>query len=66
MDLSMALKFVGICIPFLLATIWALVDCAQRDFADLRTKVIWMVVAGIPFIGFIIYLAFGLRKGKKP
>ena len=53
-------------IPFLLATVWAIVDCAQRDFADLRTKVIWMVVAGIPFVGFLIYLAAGMRQGKKP
>ena len=66
MDLSMALKFIGICIPFLLATVWALVDAAQRDFVDLRTKVIWMAVAAIPFVGFMVYLVFGLGKGKKP
>ena len=66
LDTDTALKFIGICTPFFLATIWAIVDAAQRDFGTLRARVIWIVVAGIPFAGFIVYLIFGLRKGKKP
>ncbi|MBI9084687.1 MAG: PLDc N-terminal domain-containing protein [Desulfobacterales bacterium] len=66
MDWDTALKFIGICIPFFLATIWAMVDAAQRDFGSLRAKVIWMAVAAIPFAGFILYFALGMRKGKKP
>lgn len=66
MDFNTALKFVGICIPFFLATVWAVVDAAQREFGSLGAKVAWMAVAAIPFVGFIIYFAAGLRRGKKP
>ena len=66
MDLDTALKFIGICIPFFLATVGALIHAAQRDFDAFRTKIIWIVVAGVPFVGFIIYFIFGARKGKKP
>ena len=29
-------------------------------------KVVWGIVASIPFIGGIIYFIFGFRKGRKP
>ena len=57
--------FVGLCVPFFLGTIWAVVDVSQRDFGTMGKKAIWWVIASVPFIGFIIYLIFGLRKGKK-
>lgn len=65
MDLKTASTFVAICIPFILLTIWAIVDAAQRDFGAMKTKVIWMGIAAIPFIGCFIYFIFGLRKGEK-
>jgi hypothetical protein len=47
MTLKLLGIFLALCIPFLIATIWAIVDVAQ------------------PFVGFIVYLIFGFRKGKK-
>ena len=57
--------FLGISIPFFLMTIWAIVDVALKDFGTIKKKALWGVIASIPFIGFIIYLIFGFRKGKK-
>ena len=57
---------IGICIPFILLTAWAVVDSALKDFGTLGKKVLWIVVASIPFVGFLIYFIFGRRKGKKP
>ncbi len=63
------LKTVGVIIalaaPFFLLTIWAVTNAAQRDFSTLGQKIVWMLVASIPFIGFFIYFIFGMRKGKK-
>jgi hypothetical protein len=47
-------------------TIWAIVNVAQKDFGTIGKKALWGIIASIPFIGFIIYLIFGFRKGKKP
>jgi hypothetical protein len=64
----MYLKTAGILIllsvPFVLMSIWAIVNAAQKDFSTMRQKVIWIIVASFPFIGFIIYLLFGARRGK--
>ncbi|MCD6225081.1 MAG: PLDc N-terminal domain-containing protein [Deltaproteobacteria bacterium] len=59
------LFFLSLCIPFFFLTIWAVVNAAQKEFGSLKKKVVWMLIASIPFIGFIIYLTFGFRKGKK-
>jgi hypothetical protein len=65
----MTLKLLGIflvlCVPFFIATIWAIVDVAQKDFGTVGQKALWWVVASVPFVGFIIYLVFGFRMGKK-
>ncbi len=58
--------FVGISIVFFLMTICAIVDVALKDFGTIKKKALWGIIASIPFIGFIIYLIFGFRKGKKP
>jgi len=47
-------------------TIWAIVDAAQKDFGTVGKKAFWWLIASIPFVGFIPYLLFGYRKGKKP
>ena len=60
-----AIAFIGISIPFFLMTIWAIVDVALKDFGAVKKKVLWGVIAAIPFIGFIVYLIFGFRKGEK-
>ena len=65
MTIKTLLIILGLCVPFFLLTILALVDLAQREYDPPRKKVIWWVVASIPFVGFIPYLLFGLRQGKK-
>ena len=65
MSLKPAATFLAMCVPFFLATIWAIVDVAQKDFGTTGKKAIWWLIASVPFIGFIIYLIFGFRKGKK-
>ena len=51
---------------FFALTCWAIMDAARKDFGTLGKKALWMLVAAIPFIGFIIYFAIGFRKGRKP
>jgi hypothetical protein len=65
MTLKLLGIFLALCIPFLIATIWAIVDVAQKDFGTQGKKALWWVIASVPFIGFIVYLIFGFRKGKK-
>jgi Phospholipase_D-nuclease N-terminal len=65
MSIKAAVIFIALCVPFLLATIWAIVDVAQKDFGTIGKKALWWVISSIPFIGFFIYLLFGFRKGKK-
>ena len=50
--------FLALCIPFFIATIWAIVDVAQKDFGTAGKKALWWVIASVPFIGFIVYLMF--------
>lgn len=64
--LETVVVFISISIPFFLMTILAIVDVAMKDFGTIGKKALWGVIASIPFIGFIIYLIFGFRKGKKP
>ena len=65
MDFHTIKIILGLSVPFLLATLWAVIHAAQKEFGSLREKVLWMMIAAVPFIGFIIYLIFGLRRGKK-
>ena len=65
MDIRAIAIFLGLCVPFFLGTLWAVVDAAQRDFGTMGKKAMWLIIASIPFIGFIIYLIFGFYKGKK-
>ncbi len=66
MDLKSIAVFLALCIPFFLLTIWAVVDVAQREFENNRTKVLWWLIASIPFVGFVPYFLIGIRQGKKP
>ncbi len=49
-----------------LMTCWAIIDVAQKDFGSLEKKIVWGIIAWLPFFGFIIYLFFGYKKGKRP
>ena len=65
MGLKTIAIFIGLCVPFFLGTIWAVVDLAQKDFGTAGKKAFWWIIASIPFVGFSSYLLFGFRKGKK-
>jgi hypothetical protein len=64
-ELQTTLVFLAVCVPFFAATVWAVVDVAQRDFRSAGEKARWWIIASIPFVGFIVYFAIGARKGKK-
>ena len=66
MDLKSLAVFLGLCVPFFLLTIWAVIDVAQREFENNRQKALWWLIASIPFIGFVPYFLIGIRQGKKP
>ena len=46
-------------------TMLTLIDIILKDFGSSKTKIKWHFVAIIPMIGWLIYLIFGYRKGKK-
>lgn len=56
---------VGAGILFFLVTCWAIMDVAQKDFGSMEKKILWGFIAWLPFVGFILYIAFGYKKGKK-
>ncbi len=66
MNLTHLTIVLGISIPFFAATVWAIVDAGMRDFGSMGQKALWMLVAAIPFVGFPVYLLFGLRRGNRP
>jgi hypothetical protein len=52
-------------IAFFLLTCWAIFDIARKDFGGIEKKAAWAFVTMVPFLGPIIYFAFGFRKGSK-
>jgi NhaP-type Na+/H+ or K+/H+ antiporter len=48
---------------FWLLTCWAIIDIARKDFGGIEFKAAWAFAALIPFIGPILYIAIGRRKG---
>ncbi len=56
---------VGIGLLFYVLTCWAVIDIAYKDFSSLPVKAAWGFTALIPFIGVVIYLIFGYRKGTR-
>ena len=65
MDFKMALMVLVASVPFFLLTVWALVDVFMKDFGSTGRKALWALVAGFPFVGALIYLLFGFRRGRK-
>jgi uncharacterized membrane protein YhaH (DUF805 family) len=56
---------VSIGLLFYILTCWAVIDIAYKDFSSLPVKAAWGFTALIPFIGVVIYLIFGYRKGTR-
>ena len=50
---------------FCIFTTLAVVDVILKDFNSLKSKVVWGIIAMIPFLGWVIYLVFGFKKGKR-
>ena len=53
-------------VVFYFFTILALFDIARKDFGGIEKKAIWAFICMVPFIGVILYLAIGFRRGKRP
>ena len=66
MDLSTAIVWIKISFVFYVLTVLAIIDIVRKDFGTIGKKALWGIIALIPFIGWLIYLIFGFRKGKKP
>ncbi len=45
-------------------TCWAVFDIARKDFGGIEKKAAWGFTALVPFIGVIVYIVFGYRRGK--
>jgi uncharacterized membrane protein YhaH (DUF805 family) len=65
-DLGTAMVWIKISIVFYVLTIIAIIDILRKDFDTIGKKALWGIIALIPFVGWLIYLIFGFRKGKKP
>jgi Phospholipase_D-nuclease N-terminal len=48
---------------FWLFTCWAVFDIARKDFGAIEKKTIWGFIALLPFLGPILYIVFGFKKG---
>jgi hypothetical protein len=63
MSLGMVIILTGLC--FFLLTCVVLIDIARKDFGGIQKKALWGITAMVPFIGPIVYLLMGYRKGKR-
>lgn len=50
---------------FFILTNFAFIDLMHRDFGSTGKKATWGLIALIPFIGFAVYMVFGMRQGIK-
>ncbi len=48
-----------------LFTMLALRDIILKDFGSTKAKIIWHFIALVPLIGWLVYLVFGFRKGRR-
>ena len=66
MDTATIFFWVKIGVVFYIFTIAAIIDIARKDFGSIGMQALWALIALIPFVGWLIYLIFGFRKGQKP
>ena len=62
--MSSTLMIITSGILFWLLTCVAVIDIARKDFGGIEKKAAWGFVSLVPFLGPIIYFAFGIKKGK--
>ena len=65
MDIQTVTVWIKISVFFYLLTVLAIIDVIRKDFGTIGKKALWGLIAVIPFIGWLVYLIFGFRKGKK-
>ncbi len=65
MNIDTIVTWIGIGLAFFILTMIAFVDVMYKQFESREKKIMWGLIALIPFIGCIIYFIFGIRKGKR-
>jgi uncharacterized membrane protein YhaH (DUF805 family) len=65
LDAATAIAWIKIGVVFYLLTVLAIIDIVRKDFGTIGKKALWGLIAMIPFFGWLVYLIFGFRKGKK-
>ena len=65
MDIATVIVWIKISAFFYLLTVLAVIDIIRKDFGTIGKKALWGLIAVVPFIGWLVYLIFGFRKGKK-
>jgi len=66
LDIATVIVWIKISAFFYLLTVLAVIDIIRKDFGTIGKKALWGLIAVVPFIGWLVYLIFGFRKGKKP
>jgi len=64
--MATVIVWIKISLFFYLLTVLAIIDIARKDFGSMGKKALWGFIAVVPFIGWLVYLIFGFRTGKKP
>lgn len=64
--MATVIVWIKISLLFYLLTVLAIIDIARKDFGSIGKKALWGFIAVVPFIGWLVYLIFGFRTGKKP
>ncbi len=65
LDIATVTVWIKISVFFYLLTVLAIIDIIRKDFGTIGKKALWGLIAVVPFIGWLVYLIFGFRKGKK-
>ncbi|MDD4391251.1 MAG: PLDc N-terminal domain-containing protein [Desulfobacterales bacterium] len=58
--------FITIGLFFFILNCCAFIDIAFKEFGSRGRKILWFIVALVPFIGCVIYFLTGFWQGKKP
>ncbi len=64
--MATVIVWIKISLFFYLLTVLVIIDIARKDFGSIGKKALWGFIAVVPFIGWLVYLIFGFRTGKKP
>ena len=66
LDIATVIVWIKISAFFYLLTVLVIIDIIRKDFGTIGKKALWGMIALVPFVGWLVYLIFGFRKGKKP